>query len=115
MTFVLGVVIVVLAIVSYLVFQYLNFISPPSLEISKPAENQIVIESTIVVEGKSDSDATIKVNNQPVLVDDEGMFSVELEIFEGTGEIGVVAKSRSGKESIVKRKISVELEEKHAE
>ena len=94
----------------YLIFQYINFISPPSLDLIKPVEDHIASETTLVVEGKTDSDATIKINNQPVLADDEGKFLAEIEIFEGTKEIVVVAKSRSGKEAVVKRKISVELE-----
>ena len=43
------------------------------------------------------------------IVGEDGTFETEIEIFEGTGEVVVVAKSRSGKETVVARKIKPEL------
>ena len=108
-TFFVGIVIVSLAILGYLAFQYISFISPPPLIVETPYENQVVNGSNLTVYGKSDADSTITVNNQPVLVDDNGLFSAQIEEFEGTEEVVVVAKSRSGKETVVRRKIKPEL------
>ncbi len=62
-----------------------------------------------MVTGKTDSDATVLVNNQPSLVSDEGEFATEIELSRETTEIQVQAKSRSGKVTELKRKIKVEL------
>lgn len=110
MTFIVGIVVVVLAICTYLIFQYVSFISPPHLKVLTPNENDVVANKELTVKGITDPDVTIKVNNQPVLVGDDGNFSVNLNIFEGTKEIVVIAKSRSGKETVIRRKINVELE-----
>jgi len=109
LTFFIGVGIVLVVLVGYLVVQYVSFIRPPSLEVYEPTQDQIVKKTELKVIGKTDSDATVKVNNQPVLVSDTGLFETELEIFEGTTVVEVVSVSRSGKESRVSRTINPQL------
>lgn len=112
LTFLVGTVAVLLFIFGYLVFQYVKFINPPPLEVESPKEGQVVGETTLKVVGKTSPEATLKVNNQLVLVDEDGGFVAEVEIFEGTKEIVVEASSRSGKETVVHRKIIPELNDK---
>jgi len=109
LTFLLGTVIIVVALFGYLIYQYIRFISPPMLNVEVPIEGQIVNEDKLSVNGKTDLEATIKVNNQPVLLDDKGDFTAEIEVTENTNEVTIVARSRSGKESVVKRSIRVDL------
>jgi cytoskeletal protein RodZ len=109
LTFLLGVIVASLIIVGYLGFQYVNFITPPNLNVEFPAEDQVITQETLEVSGETDPEATIRVNNQPVIVNDDGKFTTEIEIFEGTKEVIVVARSRSGKETTVVRKIKVEV------
>ncbi|OGM11628.1 hypothetical protein A2Z22_02415 [Candidatus Woesebacteria bacterium RBG_16_34_12] len=110
LTFISGVLFVVLTVVGYLIFQYMDFINPPKLEISYPSENQVITSKEIQVSGSTDSDATVKINNQPALVEEDGSFKTNIEIFEGTFEVIVKATSRSGKETEVKRKIIPNIE-----
>ena len=97
LTFSLGVVLVTLGIIGYLVFQYINFIKPPVLVVNTPKDGQIVTDTIIEVSGKTNPEATIVINKQPVLVDDDGNFKTQLEVFEGTKDISIRAVSRSGK------------------
>lgn len=108
-TFIVGITIVVMMVLGYLGFQYSRFISPPKLVVDQPQEEEVVKERILIVSGKTDLDATIRINNQPVLVDEDGDFETEIEIFEGTEEIIVKAVSRSGKDTIIRRKIKPEL------
>lgn len=110
LTFWLGMGIMVLVILGYLVFQYKRFISPPNLSVSEPKEGQTVSLAKVKVVGKTDEDATVKVNNQPVLLGTDGTFEVEIQIYEGTKEIEVQSVSRSGKETIIRRTIKPELQ-----
>lgn len=109
LTFFVGAGAVIALLLGYLGFQYIRFVTSPPLEIETPSENQIVRERNLKVSGKTSSDATVKVNNQPVIVSDDGEFTAEIEIFEGTEEIIVQSTSRSGKETTVRRKIKPEL------
>ena len=109
LTFLVGIVIVVLGVFGYLIFQYINFISPPELNVDVPTMGQTVNTKNLTVSGKTDPEATVVVNNQPILLDENGHFSTEIEVFDGTKEVTVIAKSRSGKETAITRKIEVEL------
>ena len=108
-TFFVGLGVVVLIVLSYLTKQYFQFLSPPNLEIISPKENQVVKENEVRIVGKTNPNASVTVNNQPISLEETGDFVANLEIFEGTNEIVVTATSRSGKETVVRRKIIPEL------
>jgi len=109
LTFLVGVGVVLVAVISYLLISYIQFLSPPSLEVFEPRAEQVVTESNLKVTGKTTTDAVVTVNNQPFIVSDEGVFEGEIEVFEGTEEIIVKATSRSGKVTTESRKIKVEF------
>lgn len=109
LTFIVGVAISLSVIFGYLGYQYLSFVRPPSLEVISPEDGMRVSDVVVKVEGKTDNDAAVVINNQPIIVDDGGEFAVDLEITKDTKEIIVVAKSRSGKESTIRRKIETDF------
>lgn len=111
LTFFVGIAIAVLGLLSYLGYEYYQFVSPPELSVSRPKEGAIVETSPVLVEGDTEPGATIRVNNQPVLVEDGGDFLTQLEITGETNEIVVKAVSRSGKETTIHRKIEPRLKE----
>lgn len=108
LTFAIGVGAVLVVIFGYLIFQYIHFISPPHLTLESPKEGQIVTGNSVAVFGATETDAKILVNDQPVLVDDNGNFSASIGVTRDTSEIDVVAVSRSGKSTEIKRKITVQ-------
>lgn len=109
-TFISATALVLLAVFIYLGISYMKFIEPPPLELSQPVDSQLVAESKLTVKGKTNPEAFIEVNNQPVLVDEDGSFETEIEISQATGEVVVYAKSRSGKETVIRRKIILVLD-----
>lgn len=110
LTFSIGVGLVIVLILGYLGIQYSKFTSAPALEIESPKDGQVVQGKYVVVSGTTDTDAKIIVNNQTVLVNADGKFLVGLEIASETKEVEIKAIGRSGKETIIKRKISVNSE-----
>jgi cytoskeletal protein RodZ len=109
-TFLVGAGSVLILILAYLGLQYRKFTAKPSLTIYSPKEEEVIKTYNLTVFGKTDSDATVKVNNQPALIAEDGSFQVEINIYSGTTQIEVKAMSRSGKETILARKIVPELE-----
>jgi len=109
LTFLLGVFIISLMVLGYLLFQYISFITPPTLSIDSPSDGQVVRNVSLKVAGIVDKDATVLVNNQPAFLDEQGSFSATIEVFNGTEEIIIKATSRSGKETVIRRKIDVQL------
>ncbi|MFH1971004.1 MAG: helix-turn-helix domain-containing protein [Patescibacteria group bacterium] len=109
LTFWFGFIFTFLLVISYLIFQYKKFVSPPILVVSLPEENQVIIQNKVKVFGKTDGDAVITVNNQPVLTSSDGDFEVEIQITKETNEVIIKAVSRSGKETYVYRNIKPEF------
>jgi cytoskeletal protein RodZ len=109
-TYVAIVALSTLLVLGYLTYQYFNFIKVPELEVYEPKDETVVRGTSLLVSGKTDEDAVVYVNNQPALVADNGNFETTIEIFAGTNEIEIKAKSRYGKESVIRRKIVPELE-----
>lgn len=107
LTFVIGVGAITALVFGYLIFQYVRFVSPPRLILESPKEDQAVSSGNVLVFGETDADAKITVNNQPVLVDSSGKFSVSISVVPETKEIVVRAISRSGKESDISRRIKI--------
>jgi cytoskeletal protein RodZ len=108
LTFMVGIIAVILLILGYLGFQYVRFISPPEVTVDSPIEGQKVAVGSIMVFGSSDPDAKIIINSQPVLMDEDGKFSVKIDVNKSTNEIEIKAISRSGKERTISRKITVQ-------
>lgn len=111
LTFILGVGLVAVAILGYLIFQYAKFTSSPRVSLTSPVEGQVVNGDTVLVFGTTDTDVKVTVDNEPVLVDEEGKFSTNIGISQDTTKIVVKATSRSGKETVIERKILVQSNE----
>lgn len=108
LTFAVGVGALVILVLGYLGMEYSKFVKPPELEIISPKNSEIVHGQKIKISGKTTTDALLMVNNQPIILDQDGSFVTELEITKDTKEIKFVAVSRSGKTTEVIRSISVE-------
>lgn len=108
-TFFVGIFIVIALILGYLGYEYVNFISPPSVSVTSPKEGQVITRSMYEVRGKVGKGATVKVNNQEATVDENGNFETQIEISNELKEITVVAISRSGKTTTIHRTIKPEL------
>jgi cytoskeletal protein RodZ len=108
LTFITGVVAIILLVFGYLGFQYYKFMSPPSLVLNLPQEGQDV-SSPAKVAGKVDPDAVVVVNNQSAEVESDGSFETEIDVSENTTEVKVTATSRAGKETVVVRKVNPKI------
>ena len=99
--------ILILSLVSvfiiYLWFEYKFLVGAPFLEVEEPA-NQIQVESQLIkIQGKTDPEASVAINNQPVQVDLGGNFSQELNLSDSANNITVTATSKYGKVARVER------------
>jgi len=108
LTFAIGIAALLVVVLGYLGYEYIKFIRPPELEIVSPYNNQVVISSSVIVSGKTTTDVMLTVNNQPVIVDQNGNFVTEIKVDKDTSSLKFVAVSRSGKTTEKVVDISVE-------
>ncbi len=108
LTFAIGISVLVLIVLSYLGFEYFKFIKPPYLEVVSPKEGEIILTENVKVSGVTTTDVTLTINNQPIIVDQDGKFDTQIAISKDTKELKFEVTSRSGKKTEIIRQIKVE-------
>ena len=83
----------------YLYRELSIFISNPRLAIMEPLDNFSTEEKTIKVEGVTEKDSKLFINDQQIIVDENGKFSEILVLKNGLNQIAVKAINRFEKES----------------
>lgn len=85
---------------------------PPTLTVNSPTEGMVTNNSTLVVSGVTNdatsSPVTLKVNNQPVEVQENGNWSTTITLSEGENTITIVATDSAGKTSTVTRHVTLD-------
>lgn len=85
---------------------------PPFVTVSAPEDGLVTKEKSLVVEGRTEREASVLINGKPVGIDSEGNFSDRLDLQDGLNVIEVVAAKKHGKEAKVTRRIIVEPRER---
>lgn len=85
--------------VGYLYKEIGNFASVPRLVILNPEQDSSISGRSTVVEGITDRDAKLFINDQPILVNDEGQFRENLILQAGSNNISIKAVNRFNKEA----------------
>ncbi|MBI2617421.1 helix-turn-helix domain-containing protein [Candidatus Gottesmanbacteria bacterium] len=97
-----------LLLFGYLFFQYRLFTSPPPLTILQPEEGKIVTTEKVDVEGQTDSDAVVSINNQKVVVSADGKFHLQIPLSPGINTIIIESTSKHGKKKTITRTIQLQ-------
>ncbi len=96
-----------LTLLFYVLFQYRYAIINPPLEIYSPKEGFITSQQTITVSGKTDSNATVFINDQPASLDNEGKFTKDITVFPAKATIKIRVENRLKRQTIIERHIEV--------
>jgi len=99
----------------YLYSELGSFANAPRLVIISPEENSLVKENSVIIEGITDRDARLFVNEQPIIVKDDGKFRETLTVQNGGNTVVIRAVNRFDKEMIKTIVIQAELPEEMAE
>lgn len=80
---------------------------PPALEISSPQNNQQFFDKDkeVNLEGKTDPNCLVTVNNHLAIIDSEGNFSIKIGLNSGENSLEVISQNEAGNKQ--QQKISV--------
>lgn len=95
-----------LAFASFLAIQLWSWRSLPHLKVLEPQNGETYGEK-LTVKGVTEKDAVITVNNQKVIVNPNGEFSLDLLFPAGTHSVMVTATNREGKTTLLERSFTV--------
>lgn len=88
----------------YLWVQYRQFVGPPTLDLARPAD-QTTVDNLVVVEGKTDPEVRVMINNQQVSVNQDGSFRQEIVLSSLVNKITVAAISKFGQRTVVEKTV----------
>lgn len=106
-TRVLGIVVILIVLIffTYLWFQYRSLVSAPNLTLSQPQDQLVVDNPEVVVDGRTDPEARVMVNNQSVGVNDKGEFNQGVRLSSEVNKITITAISKFGQKVEVERTV----------
>jgi len=96
-----------LLLVFFLGSQLLKFSAAPFIELASPQEGETYREKIPVV-GKTDKDASLKIDGVLVNIDENGNFKEEVVLPKGPNILTIESSNREGKKRYLRRKIVVE-------
>ena len=94
-----GLAILILGSFLYLYIEVNNFISKPRLSIMKPMAGETIDGNSSHVIGIAEKDALVFINDQPVMVSENGEFGEDVGLKQGSNTITVRVKSKFDKET----------------
>jgi cytoskeletal protein RodZ len=96
-----GLIFIFIALGFFYIYREANlFISTPRLTVTAPVDGTTTSERVIQVSGIAERDADVSINNQKVVVNDDGKFSEEVGLQSGVNAITIRAKNRFDKEAM---------------
>lgn len=98
-----------IGLASYFWWATANIVTPPKITVTAPVDGIVVTDRSVTVTGQTESEVTLRVNGKEVTTDSDGFFQDTLELADGLNVIKVVGAKKHSKETVVTRRIIVEL------
>lgn len=108
LTFSISIILVVILFIIYLISEYYKFHLPPKLKVSWPLEATISA-STVEINGVTDPESTIRINDDLIMVSNDGSFQKKINLNSGENLITVESTSANGKTSTEQKTINSAL------
>lgn len=93
--------------IAYLGFLGYNIVKEPKLSITSPVDDFITNEFSIEVQGKTEKEAKVFINDQEIYCLQKGSFNEKVDLKKGINIVKISAKKKYGKEHVVFRNILV--------
>ncbi|MSR73199.1 hypothetical protein EXS61_01155 [Candidatus Parcubacteria bacterium] len=97
---IVSLVLVVLFIGGYSLFEARNIISGPKIEISQPINGTTTENPLIDIKGITQNASSISLNDRPITVDKEGAFNEKLLLSPGYNIIKLAVSDRFGRQKV---------------
>ncbi len=92
---------------AYLIIQLTNLLGPPDLKVEKPKSGEIISENPVQIAGRTDPEATLTINGQPVVLEKGGVFDVKISLEPDSQTVEIKAAKKNGKFTIINRVVNL--------
>lgn len=104
----LTIFLVVALCLSYLLLSLKKIIMPPILEVSNPGDNIILKENFVNIIGRSEPEAQVVINDEAVMIDANGVFTLQVALSQGINKIVIKAKKKHSRENVIIKQVLVD-------
>lgn len=104
----------VVGLLTYLTMQLMKIVQPPAIDVASPADGVIVTGQEVKIEGKTEREVDLRINGEPVFLNENGAFSDTLTLQDGMNVITIVGKKKYGQPQTLTRHVIVEPEKPQA-
>jgi cytoskeletal protein RodZ len=95
----------IIFVLGYIGIEIKAIFQPPILSILEPDNNIVTKENSITIVGMTEKNVDLRINNEPVFIDETAEFQTVVSLKEGINIIQISAKKKHSKETIVQRQI----------
>lgn len=104
-----GIILGVLAAMFFIGWQIKILAAPPVLTLSSPGDNITTQDDHVYVEGKTDREADVFINDVLIISGGNGIFKERVSLQDGVNVLRIKAKNKMNRETKVERTILAEL------
>jgi hypothetical protein len=91
----------VLIFLGYLAWEINNIVSPPNIVIMQPANNSRTTVNNIDIVGQTESEVRLMINNELIMLDEQGNFSKNITLSVGLNNLEISAKKKHSRTQVV--------------
>ncbi len=99
---------VVFFFLTYFGFQFYLFLRPPEVQILAPQQETFRNTSRITIIGHTQKESRIRIFNEDIFPDEEGLFQYEYPLQKGINTIQIRVTGANGKETVVEKEYVLE-------
>jgi len=107
-TFTISLILVIFIFIFYLISEYYKFHLPPKLKVNWPLE-ATVSASTVEINGITDQESTIRINDDLIMVNNDGTFQKKINLNTGENLVTIRSTSPNGKTTVEEKTINSAL------
>lgn len=100
----MGVAFIAVLIGTYVIWQVQSFLQVPSIEILEP-KVAVVDHDKIILHGRVDDEAQLTINDEKILLNDDGTFTNTLYLHPGVNPVRLEATNAAGRTHLVERNL----------
>ncbi|MBT7553185.1 helix-turn-helix domain-containing protein [bacterium] len=95
------IVLIVLIFLSYLAWEVNNTISPPTITIVEPVDNFKTTDNNIDIKGQTEPEVQLTINNELILLDEQGNFIKNINLSTGLNNLEISAKKKHSRAQVI--------------
>lgn len=105
-TFTVSIMVTISLFSLYLISEYIKFNRPPKLKVDWPPES-VLVDNNIDVNGTTDPESTVRVNQDLVIVDQYGNFQKKISLVTAETKVVIESKGANGKSTFSEKTFKI--------